>query len=239
VRRIHSPIEWTQFELNPAAGTELATGEYNVRNLGRDGCAGVAGSAAPRCAAGNPAESMQRSRGSMAAPLTRAAHHQLCSAAGEFLGFFNRTCSAGTSTSPAGPGVGPGLRAASTRWTTFTVTVLGAAPGGGVLATLTTFVADGASQPLCVGNLVAEKAGSCTDRRAHVHPVGQAGATVPWVLRPVGNGAFTIAYTGRAAGCAVFLTAPASCGATALALAPASGSARQRWQLAPAGPSAR
>ena len=152
--------------------------------------------------------------------------------AGQYLGFNNRTCQAGTKTRPAGPGVGPTLRAAtaSNTWATFTVTVSEAD-----LATLSTFVAEGAAQPLCVGNLVAEKPSACADPRTHIHPAAQAGASTAWRLTPVGNGAVTIAYTGRADGCAVYLTASAACGTAAPFLAPADGSALQEWVLEPVG----
>jgi hypothetical protein len=132
--------------------------------------------------------------------------------------------------------VGPTLRAesAANSWTTFTVTV---ADGG--LATLTTFVAEGAAQPLCVGNLVAEKGAACADPRVHIHPAAQAGSDTKWRLTPTSGNAFTIAYTGRADGCAVYLTASAACGTAAPFLAPADGSALQEWVLEPAGPTLR
>ena len=154
-------------------------------------------------------------------------------AAGQLLGFNNRTCQAGTKTRPAGPGVGPTLRAATAAntWATFTVTV-----SEGDLATLSTFVAEGAAQPLCVGNLVAEKPSACADPRTHIHPAAQAGAGTEWRLTPTSNGAFTIAYTGRADGCAVYLTASAACGTAAPFLAPADGSALQEWRLEPVDP---
>jgi hypothetical protein len=157
--------------------------------------------------------------------------------AGQLLGYNNRTCAAGTKTHPAGPGVGPTLRAAtaSNSWATFTVTVT-----GGDLATLTTFVPEGAAQPLCVGNLVAEKRAACADPRVHIHPAAQAGSDTEWKLTPTsGNNAFTIAYTGRADGCAVYLTASAACGTAAPFLAPADGSELQEWVLEPAGPAPR
>jgi hypothetical protein len=152
----------------------------------------------------------------------------LC-AAGQLLGFNNRTCEAGTKTRPAGPGVGPTLRAATAAntWTTFTVTV----DGGGLLATLTTFVAEGAAAPLCMGNVVAEKAAACADPRVHIHPAAQAGAGVGWVLTPVGKGAYTIHHSERADGCATYLTASAACGTAAPFLAPADGSPLQEWYL--------
>jgi DNA-binding beta-propeller fold protein YncE len=150
--------------------------------------------------------------------------------AGKLLGFNNRTCQAGTKTRPAGPGVGPSLRAAtaSNSWTTFSVTVT-----DGDLATLSTFVAEGAAQPLCVGNLVAEKAAACADPRVHIHPASQAGSDTEWRLTPTSGNAFTIAYTGRTDGCAVYLSASAACGTAAPFLAPADGSALQQWRLTP------
>jgi hypothetical protein len=161
--------------------------------------------------------------------------------AGQLLGFNNRTCSAGTNTRPAGPGVGPSLRAATAgnTWATFAVTVTQELAGGAVEATLHTFVAEGAPQPLCVGNLVAEKPSTCADPRAHIHPAAQAGAGVPWVLTPVAGGAYTIAYTGRAEGCATHLTASAACGTSGLLLAPADGSPLQEWVLEPVHPAPR
>ena len=148
--------------------------------------------------------------------------------AGQLLGFNNRSCEAGTNTRPAGPGVGPSLRAetAANAWATFTVTV-----SDGDLATLSTFVPEGAAQPRCVGNLVAEKPAACADPRAHIHPAAQSGASTPWKLTPVGNGAVTIAFTGRADGCAVYLTASAACGTASPFLARADGSALQQWVL--------
>jgi hypothetical protein len=132
--------------------------------------------------------------------------------------------------------VGPTLRTAThtNNWATFTVTVT----GGENLATLSTFVAEGAAQPLCVGNLVAEKRDACADPRAHIHPAAQAGSSIPWKLTPVGD-SFTIAYTGRPDGCAVYLTASAACGTTSPFLAPADGSKLQQWVLKPVGPSSR
>jgi hypothetical protein len=86
-----------------------------------------------------------------------------------------------------------------------------------------------------MGNLVAERAAACADPRVHIHPAAQAGASTPWAIAPAGDGTVTVRYTGRDAACAVYLTAPASCGATTLGLAPASDSARQRWVLEQAG----
>jgi hypothetical protein len=162
--------------------------------------------------------------------------------AGQLLGFNNRTCVAGTKTRPAGPGVGPSLRAATATnvWATFTVTVTGTDSKADFLAALSTFAAEGAAQPLCVGNLVAEKARACADPRTHIHPAAQAGSDTLWALHAVGStGRFTIRYTGRAAGCAVFLTASAVCGTAAPFLAPADGSALQEWVLTPVGVSPR
>jgi hypothetical protein len=131
--------------------------------------------------------------------------------------------------------VGPSLRAATAAntWATFSVTVTQELSGGAVEATLATFVAAGAPQPLCVGNLVAEKAAACADPRAHIHPAAQPGSQVPWRLTPTSGNAFTIAYTGRAAGCATHLTASAACGSAAPFLAPADGSPLQEWVLEP------
>jgi hypothetical protein len=114
------------------------------------------------------------------------------------------------------------------------VTVTKALAGGAVNAKLTTFVARGATKPLCVGNLVAEKAAACADDRAHIHPAAQAGADTPWLLTPVGD-AFTIAYTGRPKGCATYLTAERTCGANKAYLKPADGSELQLWVLQPVG----
>ena len=86
---------------------------------------------------------------------------------------------------------------------------------------------------MCLGNLVAEKAAACADPRVHIHPAGQAGARVPWVLNPAADGTYTIHSSGRAEGCATYLTARFSCANAALALAPADGSALQRWRLVP------
>jgi hypothetical protein len=147
--------------------------------------------------------------------------------AGRLLGFNNRTCEAGTKTLPRGPDSGPTLRteASSKKWATITVTVIEQLPGGAVHATLSTFVADGAAQPLCAGNLVAEKPSACADPRAHIHPAAQSGSGTPWLLTPTGEGAaFTIAYTGRAEGCATFLTARFACESSGLHLTPADGS---------------
>jgi hypothetical protein len=105
---------------------------------------------------------------------------------------------------------------------------------GAILAIISTFVADGAPQPLCVGNLVAEKAAACADPRVHIHPAAQAGSGMPWALVPAGGGVFAIVYTGRAEGCATHLTARFSCSTSALALAPADGSELQLWALEPA-----
>jgi hypothetical protein len=156
----------------------------------------------------------------------------------DLLGFNNRTCKAGTNTRPAGPGVGPSLRAAtaSNTWATFELTVTKELPGGAVEAVLSTFVADGAAEPLCVGNLVAEKPSACADARAHIHPSAQAGSDTAWVLTPVEGDAFTIAYTGRAEGCATHLTARLACASAALGLAPADGSQVQEWVLERVGP---
>jgi hypothetical protein len=56
----------------------------------------------------------------------------------------------------------------------------------------------------------------------------------------VGNtGRFTIRYTGRDAGCAVFLTASAACGTNGAFLAPADASALQEWVLTSTGVSPR
>jgi hypothetical protein len=56
----------------------------------------------------------------------------------------------------------------------------------------------------------------------------------------VGNtGRFTIRYTGRDAGCAVFLTASAACGTNRAFLAPADASALQEWVLTSTGVSPR
>jgi hypothetical protein len=158
--------------------------------------------------------------------------------AADLLGFNNRSCSAGTATRPAGPGVGPSLRAATAAnaWTTFTVTVTKELPGGAMEAVLSTFAAPGGPQPRCMGNLVAEKAAACADHRAHIHPAAQAGAGVPWALTPVGNGAHTISHSGRADGCATPLTASAACGSAAPFLAPADGSPLQEWRLEPVNP---
>jgi hypothetical protein len=133
--------------------------------------------------------------------------------------------------------VGPALRHATSTnaWATFEVTVTGErSSDGAILATISTFVADGAPQPLCVGNLVAEKAAACADPRVHIHPAAQAGAGAPWALVPAGGGVFAIASTGRAEGCATHLTARFSCATSALALAPADGSELQLWVLEPA-----
>jgi hypothetical protein len=137
--------------------------------------------------------------------------------------------------------VGPSLRAATAAntWTTFAVTVTKELPGGAVEAVLSTFAVPGGPQPRCMGNLVAEKAAACADPRAHIHPAAQAGAGVPWVLAPVGNGAHTISYSGRADGCATHLTASAACGTASPFLAPADGSPLQEWVLEPVNPAPR
>ena len=137
--------------------------------------------------------------------------------------------------------MGPSLRAATAAntWTSFSVTVTQELSRGAVEATLATFVAAGAPQPLCVGNLVAEKAAACADRRVHIHPAAQAGADVLWVLTPVDGGAYTIHHSGRADGCATYLTASAACGSSGLFLAPADGSALQEWVLEPVNPDPR
>jgi hypothetical protein len=158
------------------------------------------------------------------------------------LGFNNRTCAAGTATRPAGPGVGPSLRpaTATNSWTTFTLTLAGKGDSGGDLAVLSTFFAPASpAQPRCMGNLVAEKAAACADARVHIHPAAQAGADTPWLLVAAGDGTFNIVYTGRDDGCAVYLTASAACNTAAPFLAPADGSALQRWTLEPAAPAAR
>ena len=156
------------------------------------------------------------------------------------MGFYNRTCSAGTA--KPGPGVGPGLRApsATNTWATFSVTVLGAAPGGGELVTVSTFAAPGAPKPLCMGNLVAEKPATCADARVHIHPVTTAGAAAPLILTRVPGAAdntFTIQVGGRGRGCPSYLSASPTCGATKLALElPGSGrasAALQQWVLEP------
>ena len=162
--------------------------------------------------------------------------------AGKLLGFYNRTCEAGTKSKPRGPDSGPGLRAptATDTWATWAITISGVDEAGDDLASITTYVAPGAPQPLCVGNLVAEKPAACADARAHVHPAAQAGSSTQWALHAVRNGAaFTIRYTGRADGCATFLTASAACGTTKLFLAPADGSTLQEWVLTPTGVSPR
>jgi hypothetical protein len=137
--------------------------------------------------------------------------------------------------------VGPGLRpaTAANAWTTFTVSVSGVDAAGDDLASFTTYVAPGAPQPLCSGKLVAEKPAACADARAHIHPSAQAGSSTLWALHTVGNGAFTIRYTGRADGCAGYLTASAACGTAPLFLATADGSALQEWVLTPTGLSPR
>jgi hypothetical protein len=108
------------------------------------------------------------------------------------------------------------------------------------LAVLSTFLSPSSpAQPRCMGNLVAEKAAACADPRVHIHPATQAGADTPWLLTAVSGGAYTIAYTGRGEGCAVYLTASAACGTAAPFLAPADGSALQLWALTPTAPAAR
>jgi hypothetical protein len=138
--------------------------------------------------------------------------------------------------------VGPSLRAdtATDTWATWALTLSGLDAAGDALATIATYVAPGAPQPLCAGNLVAEKPASCADARAHIHPAAQAGSSTHWALHAVGNGgAVTIRYTGRDAGCSVYLTASAACGTAPLFLAPADGSALQEWVLTPKGVSPR
>jgi hypothetical protein len=133
--------------------------------------------------------------------------------------------------------VGPTLRAttSTSTWATITITVTGTDFENDVLAVLSTFVAEGAPQPLCTGNLVAEKPAICADPRAHIHPAAQAGSSIAWALHPVrSTGRFTIRYTGRDASCAVFLTASAACGTATLFLAPADGSSLQEWVITPA-----
>jgi hypothetical protein len=127
------------------------------------------------------------------------------------------------------------MRAAGTLWVTFALQVSGKDAGGAALAVISTFYKAGAAQPLCMGNLVAEKSAACGDPRVHIHPAAQAGSGTRWALHFVGNGAYTVRYTGRDSSCAVYLTAPAACGAALPTLAPASNTARQRWVLEPAG----
>jgi hypothetical protein len=153
--------------------------------------------------------------------------------ADRFLGFNNRTCAAGTDTLPAGPGVGPALRAGGTSWTSFSLAIAGHGGDGADLAVISTFFKAGAAQPLCMGSLVAEKRATCGDPRVHIHPAAQAGSGTRWALKRTGVDSFTIRYTGRDSSCAVYLTAPAACGAAGLTLENASGSALQQWVLEP------
>jgi hypothetical protein len=134
--------------------------------------------------------------------------------------------------------VGPGLRGDnSVHWTTFEVIVTGVdAASGATLATIATHYGDVSQQPRCMGNVVAEKPAICADHRVHIHPAAQAGADAPWVLTAVEGGAFTIHESGRAAGCAAYLSASAACGTSALVLAPADGSSLQEWVLESADP---
>lgn len=66
-----------------------------------------------------------------------------------FLGYLNKTCSAGTTTTVYGPTVGPVLRSEdSERWEQWTMNVVGQSPVGDDLVTIETSYPSGRGKPL-------------------------------------------------------------------------------------------
>lgn len=153
-------------------------------------------------------------------------------AAGKLLGFFDRSCSPREGYPLGG---GPGLRNPSTtnNWATLTVTVTGKdrAHGGADLVEIATFARPGVAAPRCVGSMVAEKPDKCAGANVRFDSSPDPSASGTWALLSKGNGLVSIRLTGRPAGCSIYLTAPATCDAESLALAPASDSELQLWSL--------
>ena len=70
------------------------------------------------------------------------------SGAADFLGYLNKTCSAGTLTSPYGPTAGPVLRGEAKLWNQWTFDVVGQTPEGDDLVTINTFFPGNRGEPL-------------------------------------------------------------------------------------------
>jgi hypothetical protein len=100
------------------------------------------------------------------------------------MGYFNRTCSAGTQAG-GGAKAGPALRTASGSkgWKKWEVTVVGKDGSGHDLVVFKTHRRS-ASGAKCIGNLVPEKADACMDARAHIHPPSSK-SRYAWRLVPV------------------------------------------------------
>ena len=101
-----------------------------------------------------------------------------------FMGYFTRTCSAGTQAG-GGAKAGPALRTASGSkgWKKWEVTVVGKDGSGHDLVVFKTHHRS-ASGAKCIGNLVPEKADACTDARAHIHRPSSK-SRYAWRLVPV------------------------------------------------------
>ena len=158
------------------------------------------------------------------------------------LGFLNKTCTAGTSAAYYGATVGPVLRSAAVgqRWRQWTLRVLAfASKSGRFTASVATYYPPSATAPLCLGNMVAERADGCTGRladRVHIHHKQPQ----LWVFTPVTgeNNTYTISVANRATGCPRYLGAAALCADEYARLYKnVDGSGRQQWVITSVGPS--
>ena len=153
--------------------------------------------------------------------------------ADNLLGFYDRGCKPREGYPLGG---GPGLRGPSSTntWTTLTVKVSGKdrLHGGADLAEIVTFVRPGVTAK-CEGNLAAEKPAKCDGAKVGIDESPDPSSSGTWALRSEGDGLVSIRFTGRPAGCSIYLAASAACGTAALTLAPASDSELQLWSLKP------
>ena len=166
----------------------------------------------------------------------------------EFLGFNNKTCSAGVPPkSPEyGNTVGPQLRGTNDQshlWRYWDVKVLNKSSNGEFSATLKNAFPKGTGKPRCLGYYLTDyyhyrgKA-ACTEEpwasRVHLHKESR-----PWRLVPVaGTDCYNIVDNSKPKDCLNYLSASSTCSSTYLKLAAGDdGSGLQRWRLSTLAPS--
>lgn len=152
----------------------------------------------------------------------------------EWLGFFNRTCSAGTLNPPEyGPTAGPWLRTFSSpnspSWRQYIIDVVGQTKNGDDLVSIKSYT----KGALCEAYLTPEKPDRC--KGDFWAPIAHTGHRTPytWRLVPVpGDNSYQIIAESRGAGCLKYLGASQSCDVGNVTLfAKDDGSRRQRWVL--------
>lgn len=154
----------------------------------------------------------------------------------EWLGFFNRTCSAGTlNPRTYGPTAGPWLRTFSNpngdSWRQYIIDVVGQTEDGDDLVSIKSYLEGG--KALCEAYITPEKEDRC--KGDFWAPIVHTGHRKPytWRLVPVvGDESYQIIAESRGAGCLKYLGASKSCGIGNVTLFEKDdGSRRQRWVI--------